>query len=254
MRPLSALALPALVALTACGPMPGYRGPAVRPTEAEGPGEEVPEDPQADEASEPPPDEAPPEAATGRPWSESDEVPEVEPPRVPPRAPALPDVGMPAPASRPSGPPASGNSSGSAPGSSGASAVRVVTLDDDNAYLIDEGRNLCFFRHKTSLTPVDCDRVTGRPPAPQPPAPQPPAQRPLDGDRFGADQIRRFEQAFIAIFCDRVGRISPRSEVHLKAAGLDAKTYEDIEATVAGDDARWISLSTRASAACKSSR
>jgi hypothetical protein len=226
--------------------MPGYRGPANAPdpsaAEAEG---EAPSDEPDPEAA-PDPDWAATEGQDG-PWSEADRVPEVEPPRVPPRRPALPDVGAPTgpdTASRPAAPPAP------------AGGVRVIELDADNAYLIDDARGLCFFRHKATLAPVDCARVTPAP-GPQPAAPQPPAPAPQPAaptPRSTVDQTKRFEQAFIAIFCDRVQHTGTPSATRLQAAGLDAATYEAIEAEVAEDDARWLDLNTRASAACKPAR
>jgi hypothetical protein len=265
MRVLASFALSSLLT-AACGPMPGYRGPDYPPEPAdEGIAPANPPAPAEDEASDDgavgsDDDAAPPEADQR--WSEADQVPEVAPPRLPPPSrPAAPEVAPPAPApdgssrTRPATPPAEA-------GSSQPRGVRVIELDDDSAYILDDARGLCFFRHKASLAPVDCARVTEVAPQPAQPQPAQPAPQSQPGQPaakpqpkgYSADQLRRFDQAFTAIFCDRIAKAVTPSDVRLREAGLDATTYEAIEIWTAEDDKRWLDLNTRASASCKPGR
>jgi hypothetical protein len=257
MRALSSLALTAVAA--ACGPMPGYRGPDYPAEPA------ASESAASDEASErakaaPAVDEAPP--SEGSRWSEADEVPDVEPPRVPPPRRVEPEVASarPAPDSGSRGAPAATPASSPSPSQRGA---RVIELDPDSAYIVDDARGLCFFRHKAALAPVDCARVTQ--PAPEQPAPAQPAPRTEPAPpvqpapaaqpaRFTADQLRRFELAFTAIFCDSVAKTATPSETRLREAGIDGPTYDAIETWTADDDKRWVELNARASSACKPTR
>jgi hypothetical protein len=240
--------------------MPGYHPP--KPVEEQG-ADDMPRGGPAE-----PPDEGADEGADGGPVDEHEggEVwttpPEKRPPPPVYRPPEPePQVATPDPGSR-TAPQAPPQPSG---------GVRVVQLDADSAYIIDEARNLCFFRFREALTAVDCARVAGAsqpaPTQPQPPAPNPPARvqpapepapvpvrpEPTPG-AFRPDEIERFQRAFNQIFCDRVAKSNVAPEQRIREAGLDEARYEAIETWMADDDKRWWDATDKARNSCKPTR
>jgi len=168
----------ATLALTACGPMPGYMAPSERhqPRETR-PGVEYKSASDESTSDQPPPtrddSELAPEDDSAEPSSTA------SPPRTVLRDPRttrdLPSPAMPpAPSAAPE-PPARVSPPPDASLAASPSKLQVVPLDRaDSYYLIDRERGLCFFIHKESSAKVDCSSIPeGRDvasPAPTPPA------------------------------------------------------------------------------------
>lgn len=241
-------------------PPPSARRPAQdfdEPNEAGESDDETDGEAEADEAE--PADEAPPYVPPPRPprytppstW---------EPPATPPTAPA-PQPVQPAPQpTRVAPPPREAD----AP----ADGVKTIRLDADTYYLVDARRNLCFLRHKESMTAVDCSRVVDPAdpkaspaptspravPAPAAPTPPPgpsrvePAPAPATPT---PDETTRFEAAFTDIFCDRKARDETAPEARIRARGLSVERYEAIEGWWAGDENAWFALTSKAARSCR---
>lgn len=248
------IAVSGVVALlaTACGPMPGYHPP------------NTPEQERDQEAAASPrgaPAPAPDDNASSEDWSEdseSDDSAPVEdlnwetPPSERPPAPVYhPPVAAP--------PPAQPSPAVATPGAT--PQVRIIELDADSSYVIDDARGLCFFRFKGALSPIDCDKLklaptpsapqpTPQPVAPQPVAPAPVPAAPAGSGAFSPVELRRFQDAFSAIYCDRQAGQKVTAEQRIAEAGLDNNRYNAIEVWMAEDEARWWSATDKARASC----
>lgn len=261
--------------LSACGHIPGYYPDDEAPRAAAGPGRpKAPPAPPpgarrpADTAE---PDEmAEPDEATEPDEAEPiDEAPPYVPPPKPPRytppstweppAPAAPAPQPVQPAPQPTRvapPPREADTQ--------ADGVKTIRLDADTYYLVDMRRNLCFLRHKESMTAVDCAKVVDPgAPAPAPastptpsrvePAAPPPAPAPakVEPATPTPDETTRFEAAFTDIFCDRKSRDETPPEARIRARGLSVERYEAIEGWWAGDENAWFALTSKAARSCR---
>lgn len=271
------------LALTACGPMPGYVPKSER--QAERQPERQPER-QADRSTADDEPESSPgveyEDREDAPVATADPTPRDAPRRY--RPPTVLDRGAaPAPAADPAE-----DEPGATPETP---RVEVVELGRaDTYYLIDRERRMCFFIHKETSARVDCasipegrdvqpregdepppaiipapsapsappappsEGVTRRyveptPPAPKPAAPQP---QPASDDSPTADELARFEAAFGQIACDRrqESLVPPRTRV--EAQGLTLARYSAIEAWATADERGWRMLVSRAYRECGS--
>lgn len=248
------------ILVTACGPMPGYRPPDDPP---EAPDEDTTPSnmPRGGPADAPPEDDNAEGDSAG--WDDEggeaySTPPEKRPPPPVRRQPqAEPQVAAPAPSTRTS-PPVT-------PPPTAPSPVRVIEVDKDSAYIIDDARGLCFFRFREALAPIDCSRIAGqegaRPAAPSPTpsvsapsaTPAAPATPPTPGT-FRQDELDRFQRAFNMIFCDRVAKSNTPPETRIREAGLDVARYEVIETYMADDDKRWWDVTDKARQSCTSGR
>jgi len=234
-----------------CGPMPGFRGPNSNPD---------------DESATTPrgaPAPAPEDDSVDGPWSDTDEGPTEDPNWETP-----PSERPPAPVYRPPVAEAPVAQPAPQPTPSPASGVRIIELNADSAYVIDDTRGLCFFRFKGTLATIDCAKLTQAAPvtppvapvAPQP-APQPvaPAPAPVTRDSgvpvapgaFTTVDLRRFQDAFSAIYCDRQSGQKVQAEQRIAEAGLAVVQYGEIETWMADDDARWQAATDKARASCR---
>jgi len=155
-----------------------------------------------------------------------------------------------------------------------ADGVRTIRLDADTYYLVDSARNLCFLRHKESMTAVDCARVAGSSgdssnpaalpkPAARPPEPPPTREpvRPAEPERPARparaptsptpDETVRFEAAFTDIVCDRKSQDDTSPEDRIRGRGLSIDRYEAIESWWAADENAWFTLTGRAAKGCR---
>ena len=272
--------------LSACGHIPGYYPEDEAPRASAGP-----ERPKAPPAPPPgarrPPDEVGEvgevgevddtvEADEAGPVDDAepvDEAPPYVPPPKPPRytppstwePPAAPARNAPTPPPvqpTPVAPPAREADT--------ADGVKTIRLDADTYYLVDARRNLCFLRHKESMTAVDCARVvdpadTRNSPAPAPtppsrvepvaPAPAPAAPSRVEPAPTPAtptpDETTRFEAAFTDIFCDRKARSETPPEARIRGRGLSVERYEAIEGWWASDENAWFALTSKAARSCR---
>lgn len=287
--------------LVACGHIPGYYpegettpeatrarptsppAPAPSPAARRGADEEGPEEADAsytdegdgDAGEAAPSDDAPPyEPPAKRP-------PRYSPPPAwdPPEAPAQPAPAEPVRQVPIAPPPAAPAERANRTEPAGDEGLKTIRLDADTYYLVDLKRNLCFLRHKESMTAIDCARVAEPSPAPAParevrepaaparqprpeesrppvreavPAPEPTAPTPAPSPASPSpDEITRFEAAFSDIFCDRKRGDDTTPEDRIAARGLSVQRYEAIEGWWAGDEKAWFALTTKAAGRCK---
>jgi len=274
----------ATLMMAACGPMPGYVAPSERHTPDKSRSSveySAPDDETARDDDDRDDDvrverrrvtEARPRTVL-RDRSGSDEAPAptVTPTPAPTVAPTPPPTATPEPTASPTG-----------------DKLQVVPLGRaDSYYLIDRTRGLCFFIHKETSAAIDCstipegrDVAAPKPPttAPAPtPAPTPapartdesvrrryvepaPAPTPAphraapapapDPDAPTADELNRFETAYVSIACDRrQGSFTPPQR-RVEEAGLSQERYSAIESWLTSDERAWRLLVNRAYREC----
>ena len=299
----------AALALTACGPMPGYVAPQDRSEPRErntgGAYDEPGTEAGVDRAR---PARVEEEERAVRVGSEGREVsgrrvptPPAEPAPVEPEVSVEVErvpIGAPEvdPAVTPSPPPAVAPVAAPSPA---PSRLQVVPLDrSDSYYLIDRDRGLCFFIHKETSAKIDCAIIpegrdvvsppTAVPappavaPAPPPPVVPPPAADPAQGVRRRyvepapapaetspvrrdaasaprpasedgaptADELNRFEEAYIEISCDRRQGSFTSPHARIQAAGLSPERYTAVEGWLTSDERSWRLLVSRAYREC----
>lgn len=276
----------ATLVFMACGPMPGYMAPSERPVPEKSTRSSVeytsPKDDDSasddragsddDEGRYAPPDDS---ATTRR------KPPTVLRDRSTPTMPPAPRE--PAPTVTPEAPPVTAPTPASAAPAPSSSKLQVVPLDRaDTYYLIDRERGLCFFIHKETSAKVDCaiipegrdvaqpaPAVTPAPksdegvrrryvepePAPTAPprrvtAPAPAPAPASDPNGPTADELNRFESAYVEIACDRrQGSFTP-PHARIDEAGLSQERYNAIEGWLTADERAWRLLVNRAYREC----
>ncbi|PKN57940.1 MAG: hypothetical protein CVU56_08545 [Deltaproteobacteria bacterium HGW-Deltaproteobacteria-14] len=276
----------ATLVFMACGPMPGYMAPSERRAPDKSTRSSVeytaPDDDESasdDRAGTDDEDEGRYAQPGDRPRATSTSPPTVLRDRSTPAMPPAPSES--APTVTREAPPVKAPTPASATPASSPSKLQVVPLDRaDSYYLIDRERGLCFFIHKETSAKVDCaiipeGRDVAQPtpaatPAPKSdegvrrryvepePAPAAPPRRVTapaptpapDPNGPTADELNRFESAYVEIACDRrQGSFTP-PHARIDEAGLSQERYNAIEGWLTSDERAWRLLVNRAYREC----